>query len=584
MTIADFSRDAVCKYLRSVVLVDDNVFNTPRITIADETLSLDGVPVLAVNGGDASSDVAPDLGMLDGGAQNEGTLQSSDDNQVDARAVTNGFAREGIVCGVYKPCFFPQDGFENVENFKTLLNVCKNADVFILDWHLFSENENAVALLLGKISYDDNCVDSPRPVRFCAIYTAERVDSVCDAVYAAIAQAGVSARKDAEARKVYAGGLTVCVYAKEEATSSGAIAAQDLACRIITDFAKTYDGILPSLALRGIASIRDNAKRILDKFPAGMDPAFVLHAGLTIRGKNISQDVATLMGDEVSAILEDEREQDDNIYTLCDQYVGSCSDSTFDKTGDDVLEGAIVAGSTGGDVKRYIQNVFVQQTLFPKDEGGVFRPVFKKCSESEKFSPGSRLVRALGKLVARKTDPTGMYKFGALSALFCHRTNYSGSKMLRFGIVVKELSSEERNVRYYLCLMPLCDCIRLADQDETGHLIEYKFPFWELTEIPNEPTGKNHGLVLKGTDGDFHPYCAKGKIRESFMLFGFNARNSVVSFDRDNVVKTADGERTFEWVAELKSAHIQRMAEFVSREFSRVGLTESEWLRLQVDR
>jgi hypothetical protein len=40
----------------------------------------------------------------------------------------------------------------------------------------------------------------------------------------------------------------------------------------------------------------------------------------------------------------------------------------------------------------------------------------------------------------------------------------------------------------------------------------------------------------------------------------------------------------FEWVAELKPFHAQRMAEYVSREFSRVGLTESEWLRQQVDR
>ena len=91
-------------------------------------------------------------------------------------------------------------------------------------------------------------------------------------------------------------------------------------------------------------------------------------------------------------------------------------------------------------------------------------------------------------------------------------------------------------------------------------------------------------MVLKGADGEFHPYCAKGKIRESFSLFEFNSQNSIVPFDANGVVKTAGATHTFEWIAELKSAHIQRMAEFVSREFSRVGLTESEWLRLQVDR
>lgn len=76
----------------------------------------------------------------------------------------------------------------------------------------------------------------------------------------------------------------------------------------------------------------------------------------------------------------------------------------------------------------------------------------------------------------------------------------------------------------------------------------------------------------------------RGKIRDNFSHFEFNSQDSIVPFDVNGVVKTVSATHTFEWVAELKSAHIQRMAEFVSREFSRVGLTESEWLRLQVDR
>ena len=95
---------------------------------------------------------------------------------------------------------------------------------------------------------------------------------------------------------------------------------------------------------------------------------------------------------------------------------------------------------------------------------------------------------------------------------------------------------------------------------------------------------KAHGLVVKGDDGAYRPLCARGKIRENFRLLKFYSCHEIVEFGADNCVRTIGNERTFEWVAELKSAHIQRMAEFVSREFSRVGLTESEWLRLQVDR
>jgi hypothetical protein len=42
--------------------------------------------------------------------------------------------------------------------------------------------------------------------------------------------------------------------------------------------------------------------------------------------------------------------------------------------------------------------------------------------------------------------------------------------------------------------------------------------------------------------------------------------------------------KEYEWIAELKPLHVQHMSEHVGREFSHVGMTESEWLRLQVDR
>ena len=580
MTISEFSRDAVCRYLRSVVFIDDKLFSTPHLSVENETLAIDGPPELVINGGTASSDNDSGPEISGGDAQDGGVVQLDNKSQEDAHAITDGFAKEGIICGVYKPMFFPETGFEGEESFTTLLNVCKNADVFILDWQLFKENDKAVAQLLSYILTEDKSSSAPNPVRFCAIYTDNIVNTICDKIFEALRRIVPETKR--QGLKLSAGGMTVCIYARGE-NSPSPIAAKDLAGKIISDFAKTYEGIMPALALKGIASIRNNVKRILDKFPADMDPALVLHAGLTIRGKCISQDVATLVSDEVAALLEDEKEKDETIYDLCGGYVDKCGDAVFDKTGDEDLDKAISSRSTSVEIKQYIQNIFKQQTFFPKNEDGVFKPVFRDCKESDKCSPNARLVQLLGRFVARKADPAGMYKFGALAALFCHRTNYATSKMLRFGTVVKEMFLDGHDGGYFLCLMPLCDSIRLTDKDKNGNVINHKFPFWQLSELPKNFQGRNHGLVLKGADGEFHPYCAKGKIRESFSLFEFNSENSIVSFD-SGIVKTAGGTHTFQWVAELKSAHIQRMAEFVSREFSRVGLTESEWLRLQVDR
>ena len=399
-----------------------------------------------------------------------------------------------------------------------------------------------------------------------------------DKVFSALKTEDPLAQKDDVKFNLRAGGLTVYVYGKEAATSPCAVQAEDLAKRIITDFAKTYEGIMPALALRGIASIRDNTKRILDKFPAGMDPAFVLHAGLTIEGKGISEDVVNLIGDELSAVLADTQVKSDEIYDLCgDHIVTGCDETVLANLKADTS--LVPTEVTWQNIKEFFVGIFSSRGLPMKTD--VFLP-WKKRIQLHKID--RKLLAALSDLVRRKASGDKAYQFGALSALFCHRTNYIANKMLRFGSVVKCMAPEENAGLYYLCLMPLCDSIRLNDRDKSGRLNNHKFPFWQLTEVSKEYQGRNHGLVLKGADGEFHPYCAKGKIRESFSLFEFNSQNSIVPFDANGVVKTAGATHTFEWIAELKSAHIQRMAEFVSREFSRVGLTESEWLRLQVDR
>lgn len=582
MTISDFSRGAVRQYLRSVVLIDDKLFLVPRVTVSNETITVEGAPALGTSAGNTSS-VQDSVVARDDG-QREETLRL---NQIDAHAVTDGFAREGIICGVYKPVAFPETGFENDVNFKTLLTVCKNADVFILDWNLFTENENAVALLLRRLLHDDNEADSPKPVRFCAIYTAERVDEILDKVFSALKTEDSLAQKDDVKFNLRAGGLTVYAYGKEAATSPCAVQAEDLAKRIITDFAKTYEGIMPALALRGIASIRDNAKRILDRFPAGMDPALVLHSGLTISGQSIAEDVTNLIGDEVSSVLSDLQVSRNEIYDLCVEYVNGCADSDFRQTDDAEINKAIASGADEGTIRDFICRVFKQRTLFPKDSDGAYKAVFSKCKETPNPRFNSNLLKLFRSYVERKNKLP--VKFGALSAMFCQRTSYSAKRMLKFGTVVRD--AIERDA-YYLCLMPACDSIRLLDYEVVRHSdgteenrqkVHY-FPFWKLDEVKDGGMSKAHGLVVKGDDGAYCPLCARGKIRENFRLLKFYSCREIVEFGDDNCVRTTDREKTFEWVAELKAAHIQRMAEFVSREFSRVGLTESEWLRLQVDR
>ena len=565
MTISDFSRDAVCRYLHSVVLIDDNLFNASKRHSRQNDLDLDGPPILILN----KDEVAPDLATMTIEADEDD--RRADDNWVDARSVTDGFAKEGIVCGAFEPKEFPETNFESDGNFKTLLKVCTNADVFILDWHLFRGNQNAVAHLLKHILSEDNRNTSPKPVRFCAIYTAERVDAICDKVYTAFKQIEPSVSKDVDARKVCAGGLTVCVYAKEEATSSGAVAAKDLASRIIADFAKTYEGILPALALRGIALIRENTKRILDKFPATMDPALVLHGGLTVADHSLADDMTLLLADEIRAVLEDDNLDDAKLYPMLAEKVELFEPDVFNDLAADkelvdsdltpeVLKSFII------DLLRNIRVPASRPFLDYKGEDCSLRRVNKK------------LLSRLRDMVVRAAG-SEKYQAGDLSKLFCQRTIYGANRILKFGTVVKQLGVSDV---YYLCVMPLCDCGRL-------HKAKVNFPFWKLYNAAKHNEGKANGIIVQGEDGQERILCVKGKIKSNLSLHTFRADDVVRFVEKDKhfvVEESLSNGKTkeYEWIAELKPLHVQRMSEHVGREFSHVGLTESEWLRLQVDR
>jgi hypothetical protein len=70
-----------------------------------------------------------------------------------------------------------------------------------------------------------------------------------------------------------------------------------------------HAGILPSFALHGLASLRRNSKRILDKFHGDMDGAFLLHRAALIEtdGEAAFDQLPELLAEEALAVMIDEQ-------------------------------------------------------------------------------------------------------------------------------------------------------------------------------------------------------------------------------------------------------------------------------------
>ena len=103
------------------------------------------------------------------------------------------------------------------------------------------------------------------------------------------------------------------------------------------------------------------------------------------------------------------------------------------------------------------------------------------------------------------------------------------------------------------------------------------FPFWRL----NGTGARGHGLAILDPDIEYQHLTATGKIRDKLWVRKFQPEGDcMVAHETDGVFEFPSKEGTVQWVGELKPLHAQRIAAHLGSEASRVGLVESEWLRL----
>ena len=590
MSIREYTEDAVRKYLRTVLLVDDRLFSPKSENATGQedggALDLSGVPDTTGSGMSSSDhemerfeqseevlrhplDVVLDRHPLD-----EGTAQTT--AFFSAQKVVDGFYSLGIVCGLYQP---KTSDFSNGAVSSSLVDLCDHSDVFILDWK-FKDNQadSPVPVLIEQLLSQDEACGQPRAVRFCAIYTDAALGTVFSALHTEI-KARLphnTAEEDLPNYRIHLGGLTIRLYRKIDAPEAAGnsrrfVSSSDLAKTIVQDFATEYEGIMSATALRGIAEVRSNAKRILDKFPKALDYALLVHGGLTVKAPTAPEDIQDLLSDEIHSILSNAPLSDQDLYELlCEKANGIPPDIFRNVFPPKILKNPGIGPEI---IKAYFCSLL-------KRDGATEPNPFVECDSHTRNghdAPSTAFLNRLLKLIL-KADTSHMYSEGDLSKLYCYRTIYGDTRILKSGTIVRKVGSESR----YVCLMPTCDCIRLEQE-----VVE--FPFWELTPVDPSHRGHAHGAIISDERGRSKTVCVKGQIRKKMCFWKFRANNEVefelvngkylLTEDTDSEPKT-----TFEWVAELKPLHAQRMAEYVSRQFSRVGVAESEWLRLQVDR
>jgi hypothetical protein len=554
-----FVTNSARSYLQSVVFVDDRIYYNDMPAEVSPSVNLRGLRPQETEVDEANPQHPSALEPL---PKSLDAVSAT----YHPRQLMESFANEGIVCALFEP----------LRSFKTdqtsvLFKLCERTDIVILDWDLHGDDGDGVSALLAELIKAGEA-QSPHHVRLCAIYTDKpNLTPVLNALLTNLEAKGCAIVVAEERLHLIAGATRISIFGKPGSVGrppndrAYEVTEAELAGKIIAEFAGLHHGILPAFALHGLASVRKNTKRLLDKFSGKLDGAFLLHRALTLGGNEAFDELPELLSDEIRAILEDAWPGATNLTEVTRSTIESKelaepqtkwkSKQEQDVDAKPVFKQFLLGGAAGLAV----------------DEHGWVEAKELKKSGFHKVKPS-----VLKDFEAMLTNAVQSGSEN-LAALFSNRTQYGDvGRKLNFGTIVRHKQKLADPWSFSVCLMPICDSQRLTKAEN--------FPFWKLKDdAKSGQQGKRFGIAVE-VDGKMLSLAAGGKIRNALWVAEFQpSGKGWVETGADQRV-FGNAEHIVEWVAELKPQHAQRIAAFMGAEVSRVGLVESEWLRLFCDR
>ena len=526
-----FITESAEQYLQTVVLIDDQIYDNNSGSVASH---LTTPPSASRKAALKSSTSLSDKSNKE--IENAEILEKPD--EVSFHDVQNSFAKKHIICSLYQP-----EKSASFDEHSEVYKLCSTADVVIVDWDLEDPSGDKATTLVGSL-VEQSRVEIPYQLRLVLIYTLEaNLQSVSGKIFESLvdrlSEDEVEVEPKSEGLVLITENARVVVLGKRENTtltqfSDYWVPESDLATRTIREFSRLASGLLQGIVLRGIANLRKNNRRILSRFRKDLDMAFLTHRALLLPDEAFGQ-IIPLVTEELQAVLED---------TLGESPLGEALEvkgilaDWCDKHKD-----AEPSSSDGANELGLLKDVFCNETV-TKNQRKTLRNGKAECHEK-------------------------------LGSLMSQRARYDNSqRALHLGVIVRELANEKR---YLLCLQPVCDSVRMGDESRA-------FIFCVLKESEEDFT---HCVVDGGNNVIKLAY--KPKVSSIFVsnFKGNSGEDAVYTNNGDNgrFIFQDEGKNEdrndYEWIAELKTEHAQRAAEQFGRELSRVGLAESEWLRIK---
>lgn len=475
---------------------------------------------------------------------------NDDSHELDARAMTHAFAKKGILCSVINP------GDEPQEIANSIACIARTADVVILDWemprHDTSVTRSAVIDILKKDKEDGGCL------RMIVIYSAAKGDDVIDSLEVLLKNNGHLFTKSSNGFELIKD-QTLIVFLNKPNVShapSNIVRYQDLPDRISREMLKLADGLLPSTAIRAVASIRNNTHHLLAKFPKMLDGAYIIHRALIPDPNDAEPYVLGLLAMEMVAPLTNER---------IGQAINAHGTTQWVEENNNILD------KVKGQITEAITTVKSQ----PDKELKVIFDIKKEPKEIASW--------LFENLYDQDGAKQAQQEFSILSGVDRDSSRLNGSEALlprlKLGTIVKLENC------YLLCIQPLCDSVRLSYTATTW------FPFLRLCVRPSTAENCQHSKIksldicLKDRNG-IVVWLGVEALPKHLISYGFRAISEEMKYvaaecrNGTYIFSSSDDGPEFEWCADLRISKAQRLVSDLASRIHTLGIDEFEWMRL----
>lgn len=571
------SQSIVKSFLSNVIAIDDKLFFGNAISNKEEVASAVNKDPFAF-GEEESGSSEEDSGL---GVANISLASSTirdrlekEVHNLDYQDLSLAFAEYGINCSGFIP---------DVHRFKTIEDAAENitlsakrVDATILDWRM-DENFGAEIGSLAKASilkilqHDKS---QHGRLRLIVIYTAEpNIAEITGNIAQTLQSVDFSVLTNKNNINFDNADLEFCQITVIEKKTT----AKELREEVVSLFTELTIGLLPNATLSTLSELRDKTHHILHTFSRDLDPAYLSHVIGLLSSPKVRENAEEVALDYAAELIAEELKSMIQIshplkLSLEKNRIIDWLSHINMENDDDFFE--IVVGDESGKVGSSRMKELIEATENEQIDAILqCEPkIISKGQDSLSFFERNRIQ------VNLKNGTIDSHE--KLSIIECKRrdglslTNLAYAPNIKLGSIIKD-----KKGKYYICLQPLCDSVRLSSDASFLFLAvkEVKEPTGKFTHVIQSKTGENIRLMARCST----QCIRKFDLKRNKTTRTVKASNQAGSNEYIIQCKKESGsiEELF-WVGELKNNVAQAISNQVAASISRIGLDTNEWLRL----